>query len=465
MSKIGRSVRRIEDPPLLTGRGRFAADIVLPGMVHMRVVRSPVACARILAVDMTEARAAEGVLAVWDAAELLGVPPIEYRQVSLPELAPYRQPVLASGFVRYVGEPVAVVVATDPYLAEDAADLVWVDLEDLPVALDPTLPAVFPPDLPIRAATIRKEYGDLDGAFAAADVVVDLEVQVGRHTGVPLETRGAVAWHDGATGVLHVLGAAKIPHYNRDAIASMLGLPSSKVHLHEGHVGGGFGVRGELYPEDVLVSLAALRLERAVRWIEDRREHLVAANHSRDQLHRLRAAIDSSGEILAIDDEFWQDQGAYVRTHAATVADLTAAMLPGPYRVPAYRSTGHIVVTNKTPAGTYRGPGRYEGSFARERLIDAIAHRLELDPIEVRRRNLIAHESMPFTRGVLALGTEVVYDSGNYPAMLERARRSGGRSGQRRSQAAGPRGDGGMRAGGVRREKRSRAVRWCQGGG
>ena len=176
---------------------------------------------------------------------------------------------------------------------------------------------------------------------------------------------------------------------------------------------------GELYPEDVLVALASLRLERAVRWIEDRREHLVAANHSRDQIHRLRAAVSSAGEILAIDDEFWLDQGAYLRTHAATVADLTAAMLPGPYRVPSYRSRGHIVVTNKTPAGTYRGPGRYEGTFARERLVDAIAHRLDLDPVELRRRNLIT--LMPFERGVLALGTEVVYDSGDYPGMLEHA--------------------------------------------
>src|SRR5262249_32269498 len=154
-------------------------------------------------------------------------------------------------------------------------------------------------------------------------------------------------------------------------------------------VGGGFGIRGELYPEDVLVCLAALRLGQPVKWIEDRREHLIAANHSRQQRHKVRAAVDAQGGILGIDDEFFHDQGGYVRTHAATVPDLAAAMLPGPYHVPAYRAVGHVRLTNKTPCGTYRAPGRFESTFVRERLMDAVAARLGVDPVEVRRRNLV----------------------------------------------------------------------------
>jgi CO/xanthine dehydrogenase Mo-binding subunit len=203
-------------------------------------------------------------------------------------------------------------------------------------------------------------------------------------------------------------------------LAKMLDLPPERIHLFEGHVGGGFGIRGELYPEDVLLCLAALRLRRPVKWIEDRREHLLAANHSRDQHHRVRAAVDAQGVILGLDDEFWSDQGAYVRTHATTVADLTAGMLPGPYRIPAYRSVGHIRLTNKTPAGTYRAPGRYEGTFVRERLLDAVADRLRLDRVTIRRRNLIAAEAMPFHRGIDALGTDIVYDSADFVGLLDR---------------------------------------------
>jgi CO/xanthine dehydrogenase Mo-binding subunit len=193
------------------------------------------------------------------------------------------------------------------------------------------------------------------------------------------------------------------------------------VHLFEGHVGGGFGVRGELYPEDVLVCLGALRLRRPVKWIEDRHEHLVATNHSRQQRHQIRAAVDRTGFILGIEDRFFHDQGAYVRTHGARVVDLTAGMLPGPYRLPAYRAAGHYRLTNKTPAATYRSPGRYESTFVRERLLDAIAQRLGIDRVEVRRRNLIGTAEMPFARPLDALGDDVVLDSGDYAGLLDKA--------------------------------------------
>jgi CO/xanthine dehydrogenase Mo-binding subunit len=421
VSLIGRGVRRLEDRPLLTGAGRFAADVSFPHEVTMRVVRSPVAHGRLRALDVSAAVGAPGVVAVWTGANVANVPQIDFRMTRVAGLEPYRQPILAREFVRYVGEPVACVFAEDAYLAEDAAELVTPEVEQLTPIVSATVPpGEFGPGISSEAATISKSYGDLDQAFRQAHVVVELELRVGRHSGVPLETRGAIARYDALRDRLELYGAAKVPHYNRDAIAAMLGLAPGALQLFEGHVGGGFGVRGELYPEDVLVCLAALRLKRPVKWIEDRYEHLVAANHSRDQVHRVRAAIDGRGFILGLDDEFWADQGAYVRTHAATVTDLAAAMLPGPYVIPAYRATGHIRLTNKTPAGTYRAPGRYESTFVRERLIDAIAHRLDLDPIEVRRINLISPERMPFARPIDTLGTEVTYDSGDYPGLVQR---------------------------------------------
>jgi CO/xanthine dehydrogenase Mo-binding subunit len=409
MTYIGRSVRRLEDPPLLTGKAQFAADLSFSDEVSMRVVRSQVASGRILGVELEQARQLPGVVAVWTADDL-DLPPIDFRMTDVGGLESYRQPVLASESVRYVGEPIAVVFAENAYVAEDAADLVWVEIEELEPALDATLPGTFLPGISADAALIEKSYGDVEAALASSEHLIELELAVGRHTGVPLETRGAIGVWDGA--ILRLYGAAKVPHYNRDAIARMLGMSPKNVHLHENHVGGGFGIRGELYPEDVLVCAAARILGRPVRWIEDRREHLTAANHSRDQVHRVRVGFDDQGFIRAIDDEFWQDQGAYVRTHAATVTDLTAAMLPGPYLVPAYRARGHIVLTNTTPAGTYRSPGRYEGTFVRERAVDAVASRLGLDPFEVRRVNLIPEERIPFERGIDALGTEVTYDSG-----------------------------------------------------
>lgn len=419
---IGQSVTRKEDGPLLRGQGLFAADVNFPNQLYMRVVRSTYAHGNILSVDLAPALAIPGVVAAWSFADVADVPPIDFRLTRLEALAAYRQTILAKDRVRYVGDPVAVVFAEDPYLAEDAAEHVVVEIEELPVILDADGPTgEFRDGLPTEPAIIRKGYGDVDAAFAKAHATVSLSLSIGRHSGVPLETRGAIGRYNAAKDVLEMYGAAKVPHWNRDQLAKMFGRPQLSMNLYEGHVGGGFGIRGELYPEDVLVCLAALRLGRPVKWIEDRREHLIAANHSRQQTHHIRAAVDAEGHILAIDDEFFHDQGGYMRTHAATVPDLAAAMLPGPYRVPAYRATGHIRLTNKTPGGTYRAPGRYESTFVRERLMDAIAAETGIDAVEVRRRNLIDKSEMPVTRALETLGTHIVLDSGDYAGLLDKA--------------------------------------------
>jgi CO/xanthine dehydrogenase Mo-binding subunit len=419
---IGRSLPRLEDPPLLTGQGRFAADISFPGQWIMRVVRSAVAHGEIRSIDASAALALPGVHAVWTHTDVAHIPRIPFRLTGLKTLEPYQQPILAEGIVRYVGEPVALVFADDAYIAEDAADLVVLDI----AARDPLMHAADAPGAFEGAHTtepdvIRKGYGDVDAAFRDAHTIVSLDLAVGRHSGVPMETRGAIATYDAARDLLEMHGAAKVPHWNRDTLARMLGREPGTMHLHEGHVGGGFGIRGEIYPEDVAVCAAALAFKRPIKWIEDRREHLIAANHSRQQQHRIRAAVDAQGRITAIDDEFFHDNGAYMRTHAATVPDLAAAMLPGPYRVPAYRAIGHIRLTNKTPCGTYRAPGRYESSFVRERLMDAIAAQCGLDKIEVRRRNLLPQSAMPYDVQLDTLGTHIVYDSGDYALLLDKA--------------------------------------------
>ncbi|MEE8515829.1 MAG: xanthine dehydrogenase family protein molybdopterin-binding subunit [Alphaproteobacteria bacterium] len=421
MNHIGHNLKRLEDGPLLRGQGRFADDISFPGQLHMRVVRSPIAYGRLGAIDAARARALPGVFAVWTAEDVSHIGPIPFRQVNLEGMERFRQYILARGYVHYVGDPIAVVFADDPYGAEDAASLITADIEALKPCLDATGPVgEFEPGIASEAGVIEKSYGDLKDAFARADHIVSLKLSVGRHAGIPLETRGAIAEFDAATGVIRLHGAAKIPHKNRITIAGIIDQPTDKLHLHEGHVGGGFGTRGEVYPEDVLVCLAARTFQRPVKWIEDRRENLVAANHSRQQAHEIRAAVDAKGFVLGVDDVFWLDQGGYVRTHGGAVSELTASMLPGPYQWPAYRSVGHIRLTNKTPCGTYRAPGRYEGAFVRERLMDAIARELGLDPIEVRRINFIPADAMPFDRKVDALGTDVVLDSGKYQDLLDR---------------------------------------------
>ena len=419
---LGQSVPRLEDRPLVTGKGRYAADMGFPHQLYMRVVRAPQAHARIVSVEMEEARTTPGVIAVWSHEDISDMPVIDFRDPTAKNLEPYRQPLLATDKMRYVGEPVAVVFATDPYIAEDAADLVYVEAEDLPVILDPRdPPGEFAPGLSTEPAIVTQSYGDVTAAFAAAHKIVELEVIVGRHTGVPMETRGALGRYDEATDTLELYGAAKVPHKNRESIARYFGRPTSAVQLYEGHTGGGFGVRGELYPEDFLVLAAAMRLGRPIKWIEDRREHLMACNHSREQVHKVRAAVDANGVVTAMDDEFWHSQGGYIRTHGVRVLDNGTGMLPGCYRIPNFRAVGHFRLTNKTPAATYRSPGRYEGTVVRERMMDAVADAMGLDKVEIRRRNLIPPEALPYARGLSALGTDVVLDSGDYPKLLDAA--------------------------------------------
>jgi carbon-monoxide dehydrogenase large subunit/6-hydroxypseudooxynicotine dehydrogenase subunit gamma len=423
---IGLRAPRKEDPRLLRGRGRFGADFSARGQLWARVVRSPVAHGRLRAVGTTRAARAGGVVTVVTAASLPAGLAIPVRlQVQDADLRRYLQPVLATGTVRYVGEPVAVVVAGDPYAAEDAAELVDLDIEELPAVLDaaaaaaPGSPALFPGGN--VAADFTLGFGDVAGAFARADHVVEIEVEIGRHGAVPLEPRALLADVDPATGALSIFGMTKVPVFNRDLLGSLLGMDETQIHVHAVDAGGGFGARGEFYPEDFLVPWLARTLRRPVMWVEDRAEHLVAVNHSRQQAHRIAGAFDTGGRILGLRDDIVHDNGAYCRTHGIIVPELTVAMLPGPYRLPAYRGRIQVVLTSKTPCGTYRAPGRFEGSAAREQLLDVAAGELKISRNEIRSRNLLHPGELPCQRSMSTLGTDVVLDAGDYPALLTAA--------------------------------------------
>jgi carbon-monoxide dehydrogenase large subunit len=415
---VGAAVPRRAGAALLTGAGRFVADLAPPGLLHARVVRSPLAHARIGAVRAEAALSAPGVAAVVTAADVPDVRiPIRIAFAARPEAEPALQPLLAREEVRYVGEPVAVVVAERPHLAEDAAELVELELDELEPAAD----------LEKAPELIRFDvrHGDVESAFARADVVVRRRLRVQRLTACPLETRGLLAEPE-ADGRLTVWGAAKVKHWNRQAISQLLGLEADRLRLVEVEVGGGFGARGELYPEDVLVPLLALRLGRPVRWVEDRAEHLVSTNHAREQLHDLEVAAARDGRLLAFRDSARCDQGAYVRTQGLLPAMLPADHLPGPYAWEAFAIESAAVRTNRTPVGTFRGPGMTEATFVRERALDLVAAELGLDPVDLRRRNLIPAAAMPFTFDLGPGAPPIVYESGDYPATFERLLEEGG---------------------------------------
>ncbi len=328
--------------------------------------------------------------------------------------------------MRYVGEPVAVVLAEAQAAAEDALDAMVLDIVALPAVVDSATAAkadvlLFESAGRNLALTLSGVRGDADVAFKDAAYTRREQFKVHRHGAVPMEPRGLLAHWDAEHGRLTVYGAAKVAFVNRRILATQMGLPESSVRMVENDVGGGFGARGEFYPEDYLIPFAAQLTGRPVKWIEDRREHLLATNHAREAECELEIACDRSGTILALRGHAVTDQGAYIRTNGPTAARNIAQVLTGPYRIPGVRIDVSLMMTNKTPAGTYRGPGRYEADFFRERLIDIAAEELCIDRAEFRRRNLISEAEMPYrlaTVEPLNIGSET--DSGNYRSTLER---------------------------------------------
>jgi CO/xanthine dehydrogenase Mo-binding subunit len=424
---VGRSIPRLEDDRLLRGSGRFVDDVDVPGQLSVRVVRSQFAHAQIVSIDTTQAREAPGVVAVLTGEDVADVEPIPLRlQWPGYELEPFLQPVLARERVRYVGEPIAVVVAETPYAAEDAAELVEVELEPLDVVLDAREGiADGAPELregrSNEVVLMEKGYGDADAAFARAAHVVRGHFTTGRHTGVPMETRGLVADYDPGRGRMTIWGATLVTHYHRRVLSRLLGLALNQIEYRPTDSGGSFGVRGDFFPEDYLVAYLAYTLGRPVKWIEDRAEHMVATNHARQQRYEIEAAFDDEGRLLGLRTEVWHDKGAYLRPTGVTVAEITLGILPGPYRLPAYDAKLHVVTTNKTPIGAYRAPGRYQTTFVRERLLDIAAAGIGIDPVTIRRRNLISPEEIPWEPGLVYAGESFLLDSGDFTGMLEKS--------------------------------------------
>jgi carbon-monoxide dehydrogenase large subunit len=421
-------MRRSEDRRFVTGRGCFVADFTRPGLAHAVVVRSTVAHARVRGVEAGIARAMPGVVAVITA-EHLGdrSGPIPIRLAPLAGFERYLQWPLARDRVRYVGEPVALVVADAPAAAEDAAACVAVHYEELsPVVAIAAATADRVLVHEAAGTNLATSYtvarGDVGAAFSGAEYTRRERFRSHRHTAVPLETRGLVAEWDAAAARLTVWGATKVTFFNRRALAAMLGIEPARIELVELDVGGSFGVRGEFYPEDFLVPFAAMRLGRPVKWIEERRESLLATNHSREIECELEIAARADGTILGLRGRLDADMGAYVRTNGGVVPAKAAQFLPGPYRIPHFACDVRAVITNKTPVGTYRGPGRFEANFFRERLIDLMAADLGLDPADVRLRNLLTREELPRPLGALVpYEAPSEYDGGDYGSALRRA--------------------------------------------
>ena len=440
---IGEAHPRLGGDRFVAGTGRFVEDVRVTGLLHAAVLRSPHAHARLVSIDAKRARDLPGVHVVLTAADVPAAAIIPNRVPAPKGTDRYLQPAIARDVVRFVGEPVALVVADDPYIARDALDRIDVVYQPLAAyastgeALGAGAARLFPGTDSNNVATITMRVGDADAALTGAQLTLRERFTYPRQTAAALETRGLVAVPpDPRGGELHLIGSTKCIHINRTILAPIFGIPVGALRLTEVDVGGGFGVRGELYPEDILVPLAALKLGRPVKWIESRRENLMAANHAREVAYEIEMGFDRDGRILAMRAVIHADIGAYVRTAALVPAEFGAALLPGPYRVPNYGCDLWSVVTNKTPAGTLRSPGRPECNFVRERLLDQAAARLGIDPAEIRRRNLIRADEMPYDCGTKSFGISTVYDSGDFPALFDELLRRLDYAGTRAEQAA-----------------------------
>jgi carbon-monoxide dehydrogenase large subunit len=422
-SYIGRPIERTEDLRFLRGRGTYVADVKRPRQLSAVILRSSVAHGRLRGINASRALAMPGVHRVLTAKDFDNeIPRIALRLQPLPQLESFHQPMIADTKVRYVGEPIAVVLAETAALAEDALDHIEVDIEPLPVvvAREQAEPALlFEEHGTNRAITWKAFRGDAEAAFKKAEYVRCGRFKVQRHAAMFMEPRGFVADWDGQK--LTVWGAAKAAWFNRRLLAASLGLPIEAVDLIEVDVGGGFGSRGEFYPEDYLIPAAAKLVGRPVRWSEDRREHMLAANHAREVECDVEIAATHDGKVLGLRGQIWSNVGAYVRTNGCVGPRNVAQYMSGPYAIENIDLTSSMLLTNKTPTGTYRGPGRFETDFVRERMLDLLATDLNLDRIELRRRNLVADSQMPYPlASITPYDSSTELDSGDYHAVFDR---------------------------------------------
>ncbi len=426
-SFIGSPIERLEDLRFLRGRGEYVDDLVRPGMLHAAILRSSVAHGRIRSIDVARALTMPGVHSVITAADLgAPVPHVPMRLQPLPQFEPFGQPVIAHAKVRYVGEALALVLADSAALAEDALEGIEVDIESLPAVADRHASAqdrslLFEDTGSNLAIKFHAVLGDAAAACRDAPYLRRESFRVQRHMALPMETRGLLAEWDAARGRLTVHGAAKVLFFNRRTLAKQMGLPEDAIDMVENDVGGGFGARGEFYPEDFLIPFAARHVGRPVKWIEDRREQLMTVNHAREQECDIEIACARDGTILALRGHAYSDVGAYMRTNGAVSARNVAQFMSGPYRIPNIDIDVSLQLTNKTPVGTYRGPGRFETDFFRERLIDMAARDLGLDRVEFRRRNLVSKAEMPYAIATITpYESKDEFDSGDYQVTLDR---------------------------------------------